>query len=223
MTLVSVPPPGRTTKPPIMTFVARVDESARADIRQFRGRGLIQIVDLRESNAGALVRPAHNCGISARGERRDDCRLEVIDRSDSGGFNCRLLVASDDATQLSDPPVVVRCDERAGRIVQFQGRIGQNTAQSSVGQRGTDRAHNNVPRLLPGDDESGDQNIVSGLHGKAGGNIQDLRFGSESQAGRITERAARNGQLESTAGPVESNHFPRSKARDIEITVGPKN
>ena len=47
--------------------------------------------------------------------------------------------------------------------------------------------------------------------------------GSESQAGRITESAVGNGQLENTAGPVESIHFPRTIARDIQVAIGPKN
>ena len=60
--------------------------------------------------------------------------------------------------------------------MQFQGRIGQSAGYTRARQRRTDRAQNDVPRILPGDDESGDQNVVAGLHGKAGGNVQDFRF-----------------------------------------------
>ena len=107
------------------------------------------VVDLNETDAGAVVHSREQGGVKARRQRRRDARLESVCRRQTRGSQFgrigRVIL-----------PVVVRDQERSITVAQLQGRIGQRVWYSRPGQAGTDTAQRrsgrrccSPPRMKP--------------------------------------------------------------------------
>ena len=113
----------------------RADRAARADVGQGRIGRRVQIVRFDQSGAGCAIAPAHDRGVSARGQGPDDRRFQLVRRRNAGRFDLSLLRVG---------PVIVRRDDRAGVVAQFQGRVRQRSANSRCDERRTDRADDDL-------------------------------------------------------------------------------
>ena len=141
-----------------------------------------------------------------------------------GGFNRRLLVASNDATQLSHTPVVVRRDERARRIVQFQGRIGQDTSQTSARQGGTDRAHNDVPRIFsPVMMNPAIKTLSPVCTARRVEMFRTFASGVKARPEGLPRGLLEMASLKAPLVPSNRATSRERKVRDIQVTIRPKN
>src|SRR4051794_38501101 len=86
---------------------------------------LLQIVHFNEANPGRVVYTAHNGGVVTRWQVRNDRRLGGIGWSVAAILNISYLGVCNNATDYRMLPVIIRADQCAGTIVQFQGGISQ--------------------------------------------------------------------------------------------------
>jgi hypothetical protein len=88
-------PPPPTTNPPIVMFVAGLNEAAGADVGQFRSSRLIEVVDFDKATPGPITLAAQDGGVRGVGGKcGDDGRFEVIGRRDAGRDDGRFLASS---------------------------------------------------------------------------------------------------------------------------------
>src|SRR5205085_10883000 len=88
--------------------VTRADKSASLQIRQFRYRRRVEIVDLEGADAGRSAVAAYDGRVLARRQRRIDRRLEIVRRSEIIGLDLGFLRIS--------PVVVGDRSERAASV-----------------------------------------------------------------------------------------------------------
>jgi hypothetical protein len=86
---------------------------------------LLQIVHFYEPNPGRVVYTADNRGVVARWQLRNDGRLGWIGWSVAAVLNISYLGPCDDAADYRMLPVIIRPNQCAGTVVQFQGGISQ--------------------------------------------------------------------------------------------------
>ena len=72
--------------------ISREHMSSGGNIAEARRRcSGVEIVDFHESHASGVVGPAHNRGVTAGRECRDESRIQIVARSEPGGDQRRLL------------------------------------------------------------------------------------------------------------------------------------
>ena len=102
-----------------------------ASIR-FQKAVLLQIVHFHQSNSSGVVYAAHNRGVVARWQIRDNRRFACRSRSVAAVLNVADLIAGDNPADYRRLPVIVRANQCSRRIVQFQCRIGQRIGESHI-------------------------------------------------------------------------------------------
>src|SRR5262249_4292806 len=75
------------------------------------GRAVLQMVNLHQPNHGGVERAADNRGVSARYERRENCRFTIVARFQAGRFDIGLLVVF---------PIVIRHQSVPESIVELE-------------------------------------------------------------------------------------------------------
>ena len=89
-------------------------ETTGADIPQFRGCGVVEIVDFDEANAGRAALAKDDSGVRTGRQRNIDRRFQIVSRRDAACLDLGLLGIA--------PIIVGDCLERT-RAVQFENRI----------------------------------------------------------------------------------------------------
>ena len=115
--------------------IAQVDKSSRAHIGKPCVSILIEIVDLQKNNSRAAGGAARDRRISTGRQRSYNRGFAIIGR-------CK--VRRHDLDLLRIFPIVVCRDDRAGVVVQFDGRIRQRIGHAVCCERWTERADDQV-------------------------------------------------------------------------------
>ena len=98
-------------------IVAGQDMAACRDIAETRsGSARIQIINFHEGDAGGVIHSAHDDGVATGLQRRDQRSIKIVRRREAG---------RDDGVLLGAAPIVIRGDNGAGGVVQFQNGIAQ--------------------------------------------------------------------------------------------------
>lgn len=141
--------------------IARLDETASADVGQLGVRGGVEVVGFDEADAGAAILAAEDGGVACAccGKGGDDGGFQVLGRRDAGGFDLGLL---------GFLPVVVAENDFTVRPVQLEGRIGEDAGQSHGAEGWAEAAKEHSFRIGAEDDDSPDEDIVAGLDAEAG-------------------------------------------------------
>jgi len=151
---------------------ARLHKAARAEIRERRRHGLAEIVDFREAETCSVTGPPHDGSVSAGIQISDDRGLRGIARRNGRGPNRFLLIRNDDTAKLGCFPVVVRPDDRASLIMKLEERISQQTSQTRLAERWSDRAEQNFLRARSDDNKTTNRDPIGQAHLKPGRDIQ---------------------------------------------------
>ena len=72
-------------------------------------------------------------------------------------------------------PVVVGCDESAGRVIHRENRIIEQTGKPEAAERWPERAKHQGLGLGPGNDKAPDQNVVTGRNEPPSREVERLR------------------------------------------------
>ena len=72
-------------------------------------------------------------------------------------------------------PVVVYCDESAGRVIHAENRIREHGGKSHAAERWPQRAKHNALGVGPGNDEATDQDVVTARNKSPGRDVERLR------------------------------------------------
>src|SRR5204863_6998990 len=107
--------------------------------------GSVQSVNFDHRDAGLAVRAPEDRGVTSTvpGKRFDQCRLEIVGRSDPGLQDLALLAAG--------APVIIGADQPAICISKLESRIGEFAGDV---QRWTDRADDHLLRSRSENDRS---------------------------------------------------------------------
>ncbi len=103
--------------------VARLDQTAGADVGEGGIEGRAEVVGLDQGDASAATEPAHDRGVGAGIEGGEDGRFEVVVRRET---------ARDDFRFLGVAPVVVRHHRSAVGVVQLERGIGQRVGHAKI-------------------------------------------------------------------------------------------
>src|SRR6476659_2932940 len=100
----------------------------------------MQVVHFHEPNSSRVIYPTHNGGVVTRWKVSDDRRLVRLCRSMAAVLNVLNLIVRDDSADDRMLPVIVRGNQSAAAVVQFQRRICQrirNAILAEFGANGT--------------------------------------------------------------------------------------
>src|SRR5205823_11251388 len=101
------------------------NEAARADVRQFRGSRLIEIVNLDQADAGRVVIATDDSRVGTGRQRNIDGGFTIVGRRDAARLDLRFLRIA---------PVVVYDGLERALAVQLEDRIGQRILNAKARQ-----------------------------------------------------------------------------------------
>lgn len=104
---------------------------AKAMRQRIAASGILQVVDLEETNTALAVSFVNQRGVGAGGEHRDDGGFEVVGGRERRFFDLDLRAVF---------PVIVFNDERPIAIAQFEGGVGHGVVNAERGQRWRNRS-----------------------------------------------------------------------------------
>src|SRR5438105_915578 len=86
----------------------------------FEKATLLQIVHFHQSNSRGAVHPAHDRGVVACRQICNDCRFSSVTWCVTAVLDFLHLIVGDDAADDGSLPVIIRANQSASSIVQFQ-------------------------------------------------------------------------------------------------------
>src|SRR5207248_11687338 len=95
-----------------------------------------------QANSGHVVYTAHDRGVVARWQIRDDCRLKGVARSVAAGLNLVDLITGDNPADDRAYPVVIRGYQSSRAIVQLQCRVSERVRNAILGKLRPKRTYN---------------------------------------------------------------------------------
>ena len=95
--------------------------------------------------------------------------------ADSNGLAGASPLASTTKWFAIGLPVVIGCDESAGRVIHAENRIAEHIGNSKAAERWPQRAKHHRLGRGPGNDKATDQNVVTGRNKSPGREVKRLR------------------------------------------------
>src|SRR6266496_3557631 len=156
--------------------VACLHKGPSTDIAEDRIGTGAKIVHFRESNSSGAVHSTHDRSVVARWQVCDDSRFPCVTRCMAAVQDITNLIVGDNPADDRRLPVIVRGNQSAAAIVQFQCWVSQRTG-NVIWRRTKLRTNgaNNHPfggRTLH--DKTTNHHVVSRLNRDASGNVAEL-------------------------------------------------
>src|SRR2546423_6194230 len=116
---------------------------------------MVKIVNFDNADSGRAIIAGQDCRVAGGSESRNNRRLQVICRRESGRLDLGLLAAS----ILSRLPVIVYHESRI-TLMQLQNRIGQGARDPA--ERRAYAANNDALWVRSRNNEAGNKNLLAG-------------------------------------------------------------
>src|SRR5262245_53640811 len=151
----------------------------------------MQVVHLDERNSGGAVHPSHDCGVVTRREVGDNRRFARVRWGVAAILYILDLVAGDDAADDRLLPIIVKGNQSAGVIVQFQCWIGQGIRNAKLTELGANRAYDHVLRFSPSYDELAYHYVIASPNKATSTNVAQNRLSTGAEIIRLHKSDSR--------------------------------
>src|SRR5258708_6844726 len=129
---------------------------------------LIQIVHLYQSNSSGVAYTAHDGGVVAWLQVRNNRRLARRTRWVAAVLNVADLVAGDHTTQDRRLPVIIGRNQCSALVVNFQSRIGQTIRDPFLRKLGANRTNDSSFWPSPLNNKTANHHMLARLNKAAG-------------------------------------------------------
>src|SRR5947208_7606102 len=124
----------------------------------------MQIVHCHQINSGGAVYPTHDRVVVTGWQVRNDRRFARVSGSVAAVHDILNLVLSNNSADDCSLPVIIRGNQSAGAVVQFQRRISQGIRYAILTELRTDSAYDHSLCSCALDNETTNNHVVAGLH-----------------------------------------------------------